>query len=106
MKYLLIAIAFITLNSCTKQSEPANTKTVLVSFDAEQQFNVSRYVIETSADQKTWVEKGAATADNSKLSTTYNIYFEQAGKGRFYSRLKSIDNDNSTRYFPGQWFKL
>lgn len=104
--FLLIAIAFITLNSCKKETEPANTQTVLISFDVEQQYNVSRYVIETSTDQKVWIEKGAATADNTKLSTTYNVYIYQAGNGRFYLRLKSIDNDNSTQYFPGQWFTL
>ena len=106
MKYfLLIAIAFITLNSCTKQSG-YNSENVSVAFDVEQQINVSSYVIQTSADGKTFTDRIAVKADNSQLSKTYHASFYQAGKGYIYLRIKSVDLDNSADYSAIQRFVL
>lgn len=106
MKYfLLITIAFITLNGCAKKLE-SHSDNVSVAFDVEQQIGVSKYVIQTSADGKVFTDIASVAADNNQLSKTYHVAFYQAGNGYTYLRIKSLDQDNSADYSAIQRFKL
>lgn len=95
---MLLTIAFIAIlmSGCTKMLQPS-IRTIGISFDVEEQASVSHYVIQTSKDGKVFQDKGSINADNSKVSTTYNIQVQQ-DEGRFYLRIKSVDIDNQFDY--------
>jgi hypothetical protein len=107
MKILLIVAAFVILFSffsCTKQDvSPSTTthpeNTMEVSFDVEEQVNVSSYTIELSETGNNFVyEGGVVLADNLALSK-YSINVDITGYQKaIYVRIKSTDLDGQVGY--------
>lgn len=102
MKHLIfLAIILFILGSCTKKVD-SNTTQLHVSFEVDEQNNVSHYVAQTSIDGKTFTDKGIAFADNSK-ARTYNLYVQTQYSKHIYVRIMAVDFNGDTDYSPISW---
>ena len=102
---LIVSSAFVFFfSSCTKQevvssATPHAENTLVVSFDVQDQVNVSNYTIELSETGNDFVyEAGVVLADNLALSK-YSINVDIAGYQKaIYVRIKSTDLDGQVDY--------
>ena len=67
----------------------------LIQWQVSQEINVEKYVIEASADGKTFSSIGSVTATGSR---SYQFTHSKPTDGNNYYRLKSVDKDGKTAY--------
>ena len=81
----------VTFSSFTAQKQD---KTVKLHWTTEQEFNSSHFIIERSADGRTWKSLASiAAAGNSNNHLAYIAYDNLPLTGTSYYRIKEVDND-------------
>jgi hypothetical protein len=81
----------ITFSSFTAQKQ---NKTVKLNWTTEQEFNSSHFIIERSADGRTWQSLASmAAAGNSNNHLEYTAYDNLPLNGTSYYRIKEVDKD-------------
>jgi hypothetical protein len=82
----------VVLTSFNAAAEGLNTKLV---WNTEEELNIASYVVEKSADGRTYNTIGSVKATNQK---TYSFVDGQPGSDNSYYRLKMVDIDGSFKY--------
>lgn len=72
---------------------------VKITWTTEQEINSHSFIVERSADQRTWNEIARQqAAGNSSATLNYSAYDYYPSKGINYYRLKSVDRDGKFSY--------
>jgi hypothetical protein len=84
-------LLLVLLAACSKHTLDSDVKRqqVQVTFNAVSEVNVSRYVVQLSADGKDFRDAGIAMAFNL---LAYSIKVERE-PGEKYGRIRAVDND-------------
>ena len=81
----------VTFSSFTAQKQD---KTVKLHWTTEQEFNSSHFIIERSADGRTWKSLASiAAAGNSSNHLEYTVFDNLPLNGAGYYRIKQVDKD-------------
>ena len=86
-----LSVLPVTFGSFTAQKQ---NKTVKLNWTTEQEFNSSHFIIERSADGRTWQSIASiAAAGNSSNHLEYNAYDNLPLNGTSYYRIKEVNKD-------------